>query len=191
MLARSSGADSNGPARGFGLPQPGAAPPSGYASHTLPSASTSTYLIIRWTNLGHSYPRGKYIINFHPGQLPYVSSRLLTSAPAAAERPRSRNGQPGQARGQDCRRPSLDQLKLSRSSLSISFSKSSSSVPQNISCRTKFIDPAQLQLLERTLRAEAAFPGSAQGQVGWSSEHPGLVEDVPAHGRGGWNQMIF
>jgi len=31
---------------------------------------------------------------------------------------------------------------------------------------------------------------SVQGQVGWSSEQPGLVEDVPAHGRGlgnGWS----
>ena len=28
------------------------------------------------------------------------------------------------------------------------------------------------------------LPGSAQGQVGWSSEHPGQAEDVPAHGRG-------
>jgi len=28
------------------------------------------------------------------------------------------------------------------------------------------------------------LPGRAQGQVGWSSEHPGLGEDVPAHGRG-------
>ena len=28
------------------------------------------------------------------------------------------------------------------------------------------------------------LPGSAQGQVGWSSEQPGLVGDVPAHGRG-------
>jgi len=28
------------------------------------------------------------------------------------------------------------------------------------------------------------LPGSAQGQVGWSSEQPGLGEDVPAHGRG-------
>ena len=28
------------------------------------------------------------------------------------------------------------------------------------------------------------LPGSAQGQAGWSSEHPGLVEDVPAEGRG-------
>jgi len=28
------------------------------------------------------------------------------------------------------------------------------------------------------------LPGSVQGQVGWSSEQPGLVEDVPAHGRG-------
>ena len=29
------------------------------------------------------------------------------------------------------------------------------------------------------------LPGSVQGQAGWSSEQPGLVEDVPAHGRGG------
>jgi len=28
------------------------------------------------------------------------------------------------------------------------------------------------------------LPGIVQGQVGWSSEQPGLVEDVPAHGRG-------
>jgi len=28
------------------------------------------------------------------------------------------------------------------------------------------------------------LPGRVQGQVGWSSEHPGRVEDVPAHGRG-------
>ena len=28
------------------------------------------------------------------------------------------------------------------------------------------------------------LPASVQGQVGWSSEQPGLVEDVPAHGRG-------
>ena len=28
------------------------------------------------------------------------------------------------------------------------------------------------------------LPGSVQGQVGWSSEQPGLVEDVPAHVRG-------
>jgi len=27
-------------------------------------------------------------------------------------------------------------------------------------------------------------PGSVQGQVGWSSEQPSLVEDVPAYGRG-------
>jgi len=30
----------------------------------------------------------------------------------------------------------------------------------------------------------ASLPGSVQGQVGWSSEQPGLVGDVPAHGRG-------
>jgi len=28
------------------------------------------------------------------------------------------------------------------------------------------------------------LPGSVQGQVGWSSEQPGLVDYVPAHGRG-------
>jgi len=27
------------------------------------------------------------------------------------------------------------------------------------------------------------LPGSVQGQVGWSFEQPGLVEDVPAHSR--------
>jgi len=29
------------------------------------------------------------------------------------------------------------------------------------------------------------LPGSVQGQVGWAFEHPGLVEGVIAHGRGG------
>ena len=28
------------------------------------------------------------------------------------------------------------------------------------------------------------IPGSVQGQVGWGLEQPGLVEGVPAHGRG-------
>jgi len=28
------------------------------------------------------------------------------------------------------------------------------------------------------------LPSRAQGQVGWISEHPGLVEYVPADGRG-------
>jgi len=28
------------------------------------------------------------------------------------------------------------------------------------------------------------LPGSAQGQVGWGFEKPGIVEDVLAHGRG-------
>jgi len=31
---------------------------------------------------------------------------------------------------------------------------------------------------------EILLHGSVQGQVGWSSEQPGLVEGVPAHGRG-------
>jgi len=29
-----------------------------------------------------------------------------------------------------------------------------------------------------------AVAASVQGHVAWSSEQPGLVEDVPAHGRG-------
>jgi len=28
---------------------------------------------------------------------------------------------------------------------------------------------------------------SLEGQVGWGFEQPGLVEDDPAHGSGGWN----
>jgi len=28
------------------------------------------------------------------------------------------------------------------------------------------------------------IPGTIPGQVGWGSEHPDLVGDVPAHGRG-------
>ena len=28
------------------------------------------------------------------------------------------------------------------------------------------------------------IPGSVQGQFGWGFEQPGLVEGVPAHGRG-------
>jgi len=35
-----------------------------------------------------------------------------------------------------------------------------------------------------TYCSEHFLPASVQGQVGWSSEQPGLVEDVPAHGRG-------
>ena len=34
------------------------------------------------------------------------------------------------------------------------------------------------------------LPGSVQGQVGWDFGQPGLVEGVPAHGRG-WNWMGF
>ena len=30
------------------------------------------------------------------------------------------------------------------------------------------------------------IPGNIQGQVGWGSEQPDLVEDVPAHCRWGW-----
>ena len=31
------------------------------------------------------------------------------------------------------------------------------------------------------------IPGRVPGQVGWGFEQPGLVEGVPAHGKGGWN----
>jgi len=46
-------------------------------------------------------------------------------------------------------------------------------------------------LPESTLRSDVAqrscgclLPGSVQDQVGWSSEQPGLVQDVPDHGMG-------
>jgi len=29
-----------------------------------------------------------------------------------------------------------------------------------------------------------SIPGAAQGQIGWGPGHPGLVEGVPAHGKG-------
>lgn len=64
-------------------------------SHTLPPASTSTYLITHSTNLGHSYPRGKYIINFHPGQLPDDSSWLLTVAAKSRGGGKGQQGRPG------------------------------------------------------------------------------------------------
>jgi len=38
------------------------------------------------------------------------------------------------------------------------------------------------QVSQRSCRCP--LPGSVQGQVGWSSEQHGLVEGVPAHGRG-------
>ena len=32
------------------------------------------------------------------------------------------------------------------------------------------------------------IPGNIQGQVGWGSEQPDLVEDVPAYCRVGWTR---
>ena len=42
------------------------------------------------------------------------------------------------------------------------------------------------EALEQVAQRRCGCPlcGSVRGQVGWSSEQPGLVEDVPAHGRG-------
>jgi len=44
------------------------------------------------------------------------------------------------------------------------------------------VGEAQEQVAQRS--CGCPLPGSVQGQVGWSSVQPGLVEDVPAHGRG-------
>ena len=43
----------------------------------------------------------------------------------------------------------------------------------------------QQQLLEHVALRSCgyAIPGSVQGQVGWSSEQPGLVEGVPAYNK--------
>jgi len=39
--------------------------------------------------------------------------------------------------------------------------------------------------LERVAQrgGRCTIPGNIQGKVGWGSENPDLVEDVPAHGR--------
>jgi len=52
--------------------------------------------------------------------------------------------------------------------------------------RKKFLPMRVVRPWPRLPREAVDAPSlaSAQGQVGWSSEHPGLVEDVPAHGRG-------
>jgi len=42
---------------------------------------------------------------------------------------------------------------------------------------------AALQYLKGAYRKDGEHL-DVQGQVGWSSEQPGLVEGVPAHGRG-------
>jgi len=38
------------------------------------------------------------------------------------------------------------------------------------------------QLAQRS--SGGSIPGNIQGQVGWASEQPGVVEDVPTHCRG-------
>ena len=45
---------------------------------------------------------------------------------------------------------------------------------------------SQLHCWEQVVQRSCGcpLPGSVQDQVGWSSEQPGLVEDVPAYGRG-------
>lgn len=40
-------------------------------------------------------------------------------------------------------------------------------------------------------RLQKDVPAYLQGQVGWSLGQSGLGESVPAHGRLGWNEMIF
>jgi len=41
-----------------------------------------------------------------------------------------------------------------------------------------------LKFFKNQVAQRSIQPGRVQGQVGWSSEQSGLVEDVPAHGRG-------
>ena len=41
-----------------------------------------------------------------------------------------------------------------------------------------------LGCLQYLRKYDCAIPGTAQGQAGWGFEQPGLVEGVPAYGRG-------
>jgi len=50
--------------------------------------------------------------------------------------------------------------------------------PENIIFSTRVVE------LVAQRSCGCPLPGSVQGQVGWGFEQPGLVEDVPAHGRG-------
>ena len=55
--------------------------------------------------------------------------------------------------------------------------------------RKKFFTVSVDQVAQRS--CGCPLPGSVQGPVGQGFEQPGLVEGVPARGRGDWNWMIF
>ena len=50
--------------------------------------------------------------------------------------------------------------------------------------RKKFFAVRVVRHWHRLLIEVVDVPSLVQGQVGWGFEQPGLVEDVPAHGRG-------
>ena len=54
-------------------------------------------------------------------------------------------------------------------------------------CKEEILDCEGGEALEQVAQRGCRCPisGSVQGQVGWGFEQPGLVEGVPAHGRGG------
>jgi len=54
--------------------------------------------------------------------------------------------------------------------------------------RKKFFTYEGGEALEQAVWRSCGCPlrGSVEGQVGWGSEQPGLVEGVPAHTRAGW-----
>ena len=59
--------------------------------------------------------------------------------------------------------------------------------------RKKFLTVRLVRHWEQVIHRSCGCPkpGSVQDQIGWGPEHPGLVEDVPAHSQGIGSRQSF